>query len=127
MTVHWIGQRGIMVCDECGGTCPEFTDNYDDIMHKQDCPRLSMLGFWKKHETLLHVSMHGYKCMYLNQSVTEVVSRHLDRYCPAFNMLFSVLGRELIHLQPSAACARANECYKEYYAEYEDEVLSSLE
>ena len=127
MTVNWIHSRGVMVCDECGGTCPEFTDNYDDVMHLEGCPRVSMLGFWKKHDTLLDVSMKGTKCEYLNQYVRDVMPNHLDRYCPAFNMLFSVLGRELIYLQPSAACARAEECYREYYAEYEDEVLSSLE
>jgi hypothetical protein len=115
---------GIMLCDDCGGTCPAGTDNYDDVMHEPGCSRRKALDIWVNHPTIQRLAHDGMLCRRYRRSIMELTSAPFARACPAHALLFDVLPDEVYEWISSMSCAECDSCYEEYYEPHEEELLN---
>ena len=117
-------KKGIMICKECGGTCPLNTDNYDDIMHDPTCNRVIMLDFWKNNPELKPIYDNMDMCLKRNMFIRELIDNPFPRSCPAFYSLLNVIPDKFMHFLPlSVDCKEKEECYKKYCKKHEDYIL----
>ena len=108
----------LLVCDDCKGTCPRDTNDYDDVMHLPGCPHRARLNVWEKHPLIQEKSTSGYLCRKYMTSLN--VNATFARNCPEFNKLFSIIMDDLAIPE---SCRSKYTCYEKYFKEYEDEVL----
>lgn len=123
MTVMVKGTK--LVCTDCGGTCPCFTDNYDDVMHLPGCRRIIGLSIWNRHR-LLHLTLIYNKCAVTGKLCDTMSNNPFGAECPAKLKLANVLPKDLwrpISLPLLCNTEQIEDCYKRYFAQYEDEVL----
>ena len=115
----------LLVCEDCSGTCPRFTDNYDDVMHLPGCPYRARLDIWEKHPLIQEISTTGHLC---RKSLTSLnIGATFARNCPEFNKLFSIIMDDLAVPENCRHKYSHNTCYEKYFKEYEDEVLEMAE
>jgi len=113
-----------MVCDECGGRCPAYTDNYDDVMHLPGCKHRAVLDVWANHPELHNAAHNGMLCAKYMRSVMDFTNAPFARSCPAHFMLFDALPNALLETDSPIGCDHREECYCDLYSKFEEEVLT---
>lgn len=111
----------MMVCTVCGAMC-ESCDDYDDHMHRSFCERFRFLELMEKLG-LGKVFNQCTICPKLNMDTNDMHHGAFSRICPAWRKAFSGIMSGNVAL----TCDCSEECYKQYYANYEESILQFME
>ena len=108
----------VLFCEGCGNTVPYNVEKYDDVMHLSGCRRKIIIIALASVPNIMYTECKKWG------TTTTAMSPNIARSCPAHKKAFSIVGLNSIG---SLGCSITEECYKEFFEQYEDIILEAAE